>query len=95
MRATGRKPLIDRGPASLFLYEMKTTIDLADELLDRARIAASQRKTTLKDLVETGLNLVLRSGIEPTARPDALSRLQKGLHLGGQPLSRDQAHQSV
>jgi hypothetical protein len=34
---------------------MKTTIDLPDEILHRAKIVAAQRKTTLKELVIFGL----------------------------------------
>jgi hypothetical protein len=37
---------------------MKTTIDLPDEVLYRAKVIAAQRRTTLKDLVIAGLQLV-------------------------------------
>jgi hypothetical protein len=72
---------------------MKTTIDLPEDLLHRAKIVAAQRKITLKELVQTGLDWVMRPD---TASPDqqaALARLQKGLRLGGKPLTRDQAHE--
>lgn len=72
---------------------MKTTIDITDDLLHRAKIAAAQRRTTLKELVETGLDLVLRSGVEAPERQRSLDRLQKGLRLGGKPLTRAQAHE--
>ncbi|MCL4176358.1 MAG: hypothetical protein KJ072_01230 [Verrucomicrobia bacterium] len=72
---------------------MKTTIDLPDDLLHRAKVAAAQRKTTLKELVQTGLDWVLRSEAETADRSAALARLRKGLRLGGQPLTRDQAHE--
>jgi hypothetical protein len=72
---------------------MKTTIDLPDDLLHRAKVVAAERKTTLKELMQNGLDWVLRSEIETANRPAALARLQKGLHLGGQPLSRDEAHE--
>ena len=72
---------------------MKTTIDIPDDLLHRAKIVAAQRKTTLKELVQTGLDWVMRSPDEVTDRQAALARLQKGLRLGGQPLTRDQAHE--
>lgn len=35
---------------------MKTTIDLPEALLHRAKITAAQRKTTLKELVVQGLD---------------------------------------
>jgi hypothetical protein len=72
---------------------MKTTIDLPDDLLHRAKVAAAQRKTTLKELVHAGLDWVLRSDADAAERPATLARLQKGLRLGGQPLTRDQAHE--
>jgi hypothetical protein len=72
---------------------MKTTIDIMDDLLHRAKIAAAQRRTTLKELVETGLEIVLRSDVESPERERALERLQKGLRLGGKPLTRTQAHE--
>lgn len=72
---------------------MKTTIDLPDDLLHRAKVAAAQRKTTLKELVQTGLDWVLRPEAASPDHQAALARLQKGLRLGGQPLTRDQAHE--
>ena len=71
---------------------MKTTIDLPDELLHRAKVAAAERKTTLRELVQAGLDLVLRSASQEHRREDALQRLQRGLKLGGKPLKREQAH---
>jgi Arc/MetJ family transcription regulator len=39
---------------------MKTTIDIADSLLEEARRLAARRSTTLKALVEAGLRRELR-----------------------------------
>lgn len=72
---------------------MKTTIDLPEELLHRAKIVAAQRRTTLKELVQTGLDWVLRSGAPCPDRQAALERLNRGLRLGGRPLTRDQSHE--
>ncbi len=72
---------------------MKTTIDLPEDLLHRAKIVAAQRKTTLKELIALGLDTVLRSEISDEARQSALRRLHKGLHLGGRPLTRSQVHE--
>ena len=77
----------------LYILSVKTTIDLPDDLLHRAKVVAAQRKTTLKELVQTGLDWVLRSEAGSGGRPAALARLQKGLRLGGKPLSRDQTHE--
>ncbi len=38
---------------------MKTTIDIADPLFEAAKLAAQQRGTTLRALVESGLRQVL------------------------------------
>jgi hypothetical protein len=71
---------------------MKTTIDLPDEILERTKIAAAKRQTSIKNLVIEGLERVLGEQ-NPSAPPaDALARLQQGYHLGGQPLTRDQSH---
>jgi hypothetical protein len=40
---------------------MKTTIDLPDELLERARHLARQEGTTLRAVFEEGLHLALRT----------------------------------
>lgn len=72
---------------------MKTTIDLPEDLLHRAKIVAAQRKTTLKELVRTGLDWVMRPEATLRDREEALAHLRKGLHLGGEPLTRDQAHE--
>ncbi len=38
---------------------MKTTIDIADNIMERSRQLARSEKTTLRDLVEEGLLLVI------------------------------------
>lgn len=71
---------------------MKTTIDLPDEILERTKIAAAQRRTTIKNLVIEGLESVLRHHEKPGPAPEALARLRRGYHLGGKPLTRDELH---
>ena len=72
---------------------MKTTIELPDELLHRAKVAAAQRQTTLKELITAGLEVVLRSDRDEARHLAALERLQKGFHLGARPLPREQVHE--
>ena len=72
---------------------MKTTIDLPEDLLHRAKVVAAERRTTLKELVVAGLDWAMRSDAEAPDRPAALARMHKGLRLGGQPLTRDQSHE--
>ncbi|HEY5894859.1 MAG TPA: hypothetical protein VIT91_16685 [Chthoniobacterales bacterium] len=71
---------------------MKTTIDLPDALLERTKIAAARRRTTIKNLVIEGLEVVLQDETPAAPPSDALARLRRGYHLGGQPLTRDQVH---
>ena len=56
---------------------MKTTIDLPEEILHRAKIVAAQRKTSLKDLVIQGLNYATLHdpGTEESQRRDRARRL--------------------
>lgn len=71
---------------------MKTTIDLPDHILERTKIAAAQRRTTIKKLVIAGLENVLSEDTPSPLPEDALARLRQGYHLSGKPLTRDQAH---
>jgi hypothetical protein len=71
---------------------MKTTIDVPDDLLHRAKVLAAERETTLKELVVAGLDWVLRSDSKSSRRDEALGRLRTGLSLGGTPLSRQESH---
>ena len=62
---------------------MKTTIDIADNIMDRSRQVARAEKTTFRDLVEEGLLLVIdrrtkakKAKIEPvTVKGDGLTNL--------------------
>jgi hypothetical protein len=73
---------------------MKTTIDLLDAILERTKIAAARRRTTIKNLVIEGLETVLREHAPVPPPSDALARLRHGYHLGGKPLIRDEARGS-
>lgn len=91
-----RRPLASRlilWPYSCIYCFMKTTIDLPDDVLHRAKIVAAQRRTTLKELFLAGLELVMKLDTDAPARQAALARLRQGLPLGGQPLTREQAHE--
>jgi hypothetical protein len=43
---------------------MKTTIDISDALLLRAKQVAAQRRSTLRSLIEEGLSRVLESPVD-------------------------------
>jgi len=51
---------------------MKTTIEIADDLLERAQRVAREKQTTLRALTEQGLRLVLK---EQQTRPSRLPPL--------------------
>jgi len=71
---------------------MKTTVDLPESILERTKIAAARRRTTIKNLIIEGLEAVLREDIPAAPPADAIARLRQGYHLGGHPLTRDQSH---
>ena len=68
-------------------------LDLPDAVFHRAKIVAAQRQTTLKELVIAGLEHVLKADVAPPARQAALTRLKRGLRLGGRPLTRAQTYE--
>lgn len=77
---------------------MKTTVDLPEELLHRAKIAAAERKTTLRELVFQGLDHVIQHpGLDPEASRRAvieklLGRMEAKNTRPMVPLRRDEAH---
>lgn len=71
---------------------MKTTIDVPEKLLHRAKVAAAQRRTTLRELVLAGLGQVLGGPSEGNQAGAALVRLERGLRLGAKTLTREEVH---
>jgi hypothetical protein len=64
---------------------MKTSFDIDDALLERARVRARRDNTTLKQLIESGLRLALkepktRAGSSAFSWPVALNSLTKPLN---------------
>lgn len=70
----------------------KTTIELPDAILERTKIAAARRRTTIKELVIKGLETVLQEEASTPEPAEALARLHRGYHLGNKPLTREQTH---
>ena len=63
---------IDRYGRTAYIVTMKTTMDISDSLLRRAKAVARRENTTLRSLTEEGLELALarrasraRPAIEP------------------------------
>jgi hypothetical protein len=69
------------------------TLRLDEAVLRQARHAAVERDQSLSEWVA---GLITRATSETerkqSARAGALRRMAKGLHLGGAPLSREEAH---
>ena len=51
---------------------MKTTLNLNDDLLTRAKMQAARQRTTLTRLIEEGLQLRLREAGQPGKEPAEL-----------------------
>jgi hypothetical protein len=60
---------------------MRTTIELSDALLRRAKKLAARRQTTLRALIEEGLRRILDEPVPPYRLPD-LSYGEGGLAEG-------------
>ena len=71
---------------------MKTIIQLPDAILERTKVAAAHRRTSMKNLVIQGLEMLLQNEVAPAAPADALARLREGYHLGGHPMTREEIH---
>ena len=55
-------------------------------------MAAARRRTSMKNLVIQGLEMVLQDEVTPAPSTEALARLREGYHLGGQPMTREEIH---
>jgi hypothetical protein len=71
---------------------IKTTIELPDVILERTKVAAAHRRTSMKNLVIQGLEMVLQKEVDPAQPAEALARLRGGYHLGGSPMTREEIH---
>ncbi len=77
---------------------MKTTIDLPDEILVKAKVFAAEQRTTLRDLVVRGLKLVTE-GEQPNdrnQRKKALKHLLESMQASNSepmvPLKREEIY---
>jgi hypothetical protein len=66
---------------------VKTTVEMPDDLYRRAKAEAAMRGRRLKDLIEEGLHLVLDSPRQPSGRPSLaeLMRSARGVVDSGIP----------
>lgn len=82
-----------------YLWGVKTTVDLPEEILHRAKVVAAQRKTTLRELIIQGLTYTFRSAAtsEEDKRRERADRLITALSRGRNtesvgPLKREEIH---
>lgn len=77
---------------------MKTTIDLPEEVLIKAKVIAAERRTTLRELVVEGLKRVTETPpeAEQAKRKAAFRRLLKSMQAGNTepmvPLKREEIY---
>lgn len=77
---------------------MKTTIDLPDDTLQKAKVLAAEQRTTLKELMTQALERLLESsaGNSGKYRKANLKRLLAEMQAANtepmQPLSREETH---
>ena len=71
---------------------IKTTIELPDAILERTKVVAARRRTSMKNLVIQGLEMVLQDEVNPAPPTEALARLRGGYHLGGHRMTREEIH---
>ncbi len=62
---------------------MKTTIELPDTLLRRAKVVAAQRGATLRELVIEGLQHVTARGVSPSKVPGKLTAEERAVAVLG------------
>jgi hypothetical protein len=78
---------------------MKTTIDLPDEVLVKAKMLAAERRTTLRELVLEGLKRVTETPpeAEQAKRRAAFKRLLKAMQASNTepmvPLTREEIYE--
>jgi len=69
------------------------TVSLDPELIRKLRVIAAERSTSVSRLVGEELErIVERAESFESARQQALAMLDAGLHLGGQPVDREELH---
>ena len=84
--------LVDKTEWGRIYGHMKTTIELPDAILERTKVAAARRRTSMKNLVIQGLEMVLQNEVVPAQPAEALARLRGGYHLGDRPMTREEIH---
>ena len=70
------------------------TVQISKELIRKVRIVAAQRGTSISGLLATELERIVgEDEAYEVARRSALVFLEKGFHLGGKRVNRDELHE--
>jgi hypothetical protein len=70
------------------------TVQLDRETIRKAKVLAARRGTSVSALVAAEIRASVQSDdAYETARRAALERLDRGLHLGGRRVNRDELHE--
>ncbi len=70
------------------------TLKLDENLLKKSRQMAVEKEKSLSQwLTDLMVRAITDDGRYAQAKKRALERLRNGFHLGGQPLSREEAHE--
>ena len=70
------------------------TLKLDENLLKKSRQMAVEKERSLSQwLTDLMVRAITDDGRYAQAKKRALERLRNGFHLGGQPLSREEAHE--
>lgn len=91
-------PPFDNRQYLRFYCHMKTTIDLPEEVLVKAKIVAAERRTTLRELVVEGLKRVTETptDTEQAKRKATFKRLLKAMQASNTepmiPLKREEIY---
>ena len=91
-------PTLAKYPYSCICGSVKTTIDLPDDVFLKTKILAAERRTTFKDLVIQGLNLLTQAPPEfaDIKRKAVLKRLLKNMQASNTeamvPLKREEIY---
>jgi predicted transcriptional regulator len=69
------------------------TVSLDKQLVQRLRVIAAERGTSISGMLSDELRrIVERSEEYESAKRRALAALEAGFHLGGEPASREELH---
>lgn len=71
---------------------MKTTVDLPDGILERTKIAAARRRTSIKNLIIEGLETVLREDVSADDTEAFVAAFSRGNNAGS-PVGKVHRHE--